>query len=295
MIPLKSMLLEDMGRLDQLPSLPAVVTQLLQVIDDPLASAMDVAYILREDPPLTARVLRMANSVVYGNRARVVSVPQAVLRLGMVEIRNMVLSLAVIRALARSGRRLDHRAFWQHCLTVALAAEALSRRMPRQETDDDDAAFAAGLLHDIGRLVLDQFFPEAFEVVGKRMQRDTLTLVEAERREMDVDHAEIGGLVATRWGLPEAIVAGVHFHHRPDDAAPSVRRSPLIVHAAEQICVAHGIGDPLEGLPITEPAPTLEALGVSTGQVKEVVAEAVDGARKSALLIAIARSSGPSR
>ena len=295
MIPLKSMLLDNLGQLDQLPSLPAVVTQLLQVIDDPLASAMDVAYILREDPPLTARVLRMANSVVYGNRARVVSVPQAVLRLGMVEIRNMVLSLAVIRALARSGRRLDHRAFWQHCLTVALAAEALSRRLPRPETDDEDAAFAAGLLHDIGRLVLDQFFPEAFAAVAARMQRDNLTLVEAERRELDIDHAEIGGLVATRWGLPEPIVVGVNFHHRADHAAPTIRRSPMIVQAAEQICVAHGIGDPLEGLPVTEPSAELEALGVTTGQVKDIVAEAVEGARKSALLIAIARSTPPSR
>jgi putative nucleotidyltransferase with HDIG domain len=280
---------QDLSRLDQLPSLPAVVSHLMDVIDDPLASAMDVAYLLREDPPLTARVLRMANSPVYGGRLRIMSVPQAVLRLGMLEIRNLVLSLGVIRAMSGFGRRLDYRAFWQHSLTVALATEALARYLPRESHGDDDGAFAAGLLHDIGRLVLDQFYPDAYESAATLMDRENLTLPEAERRALDTDHAEIGKLVVERWCLPEPIVIGIAYHHRPEDALPSQRRVATLVHVAEQTCTAHGLGDPLERVSPVEPVEAWESLGLSAGCIGGVVEATLAGARKSALLLALAR------
>ena len=280
---------EDLGRLERLPSLPAVVTRLIEMIDDPMASAMDVAYTLREDPPLTARVLRMANSPVYGGRFRVMSVPQAVMRLGMLEIRNIVMSLGVIRSMFGAGRRLDYRAFWHHSLTVALASETLAQLLPRDTEASDDGTFAAGLLHDIGRFVLDQFYPKEYDAATAHMDKEHSSLVSAERLTLGVDHAEMGGLLAERWGLPEPITAGVWFHHRPDDAPPSLRRTAQLVRVAEQTCVAHGLGDPLEGEPVAEPEADWEALGLNPGQVKDVVSATLVGARKSALLVTLAR------
>jgi putative nucleotidyltransferase with HDIG domain len=285
----RSAFLADPRRLDKLPTLPLVVRHLLDVIDDPLASALDIAYVLREDPPLTARVLRMANSPVYGGRTRIMSVPQAVLRLGMVEIRNVVLSLGVIQAMARFGRRLDYRAFWHHSLTVAIAAETLSRLVPADDPAEDDGAFAAGLLHDIGRLVLDHFYPEAAEAVTVRMEAERLPLCAAERAVLDMDHAEIGGVVASRWSLPEPIVAGVAHHHDEDDAPPGRRHLPRLVRLAEQTCVAHGLGDPVEGIEVAEPTADLKACGLDAAGIAQVVQEAIAGARKSAVLLAVGR------
>ncbi|MBI1847827.1 MAG: HDOD domain-containing protein, partial [Candidatus Rokubacteria bacterium] len=282
--------LEELHRLDSIPSLPAVVTELLQVIDDPMASAMDVAYILREDPPLTARVLRMANSVIYGSRTQIMSVPQAVMRLGMVEIKNLVMSLGVIRALARLGRKLDLFGFWQHSLTVALSSEAIARVLPREgHHDDDEGAFAAGLLHDIGRLVLDQFYPDAFDRAVTVMEKESIPLVVAERRELGIDHAEIGGLVAERWGLPDPITSAIAYHHRPDDLPPTMRRISTVIRVAELTCAGHSLGDGLEGLPPVEATAEWLALGLTAVQMKDVVEETIAGARKSALLIALSK------
>ena len=284
----KSRFHEDLDRLDHLPSLPAVVTRLIEMLDDPLASAMDVAYTLREDPPLTARVLRMANSPVYGGRFRIMSVPQAVLRLGMLEIQKIVMSLGVIRSVLGQGRRLDYRAFWQHSLTVALASESLAEMLPAQDGQREDSIFATGLLHDIGRFVLDQFYPEEYDAAVALMHAEHLPQRTAERRLLGTDHAELGGLLARHWRLPDPIVAGIWHHHDPEAALPSLRWNALVVHVAEQTCVAHGLGDPLEGEPVAEPAAEWEALGLDPSRVKQVVSATIIGARKSAVLLAIA-------
>jgi putative nucleotidyltransferase with HDIG domain len=283
----RSQFLEDLERLDNLPSLPAVVTRLVRLVDDPMASAMDVAYALREDPPLTARVLRMANSPVYGGRFRILSVPQAVMRLGMLEIRNLVLSLGVIRGMLGAGRRLDYRAFWHHALTVALATEALAETA-RGGDGDDEGAFAAGLLHDIGRFLLDQFYAEAFDAAAGLAAAERLPLPVAERRRLGIDHAEIGGRLATHWSLPEPIVAGIAHHHNPEAAVPSLRRIALLVRVAEQTCAAHGLGDAAEGDLPSEPQADWEALGLGEGDIKRVIAATLLGARKSATLLSLA-------
>lgn len=288
MLDLRTRFVDDLARLEQLPSLPAVVTRLIEMIDDPLASAMDVAHTLREDPPLTARVLRMANSPVYGGRFRIMSVPQAVLRLGMLEIRNVVMSLGVIRSMLGAGRRLDYRTFWHHSLTVALAAETLAEVAPRQRDSEDEGVFAAGLLHDIGRFILDQYYAADYDTAIEAMDRERIPLCEAEQRALGVDHAELGGLLAERWGLPEPIVAGIAGHHDPEVVLPTLRRNALLVRVAERTCVAHGLGDPLEGGLPAEPSEDWEALGLDQSGIKQVVNATVLGARKSALLLALA-------
>jgi putative nucleotidyltransferase with HDIG domain len=285
----KSTFLDDVGSLDHLPSLPTIVTQLMEVIDDPLASALDVAHILREDPPLTARVLRMANSALYGGRMRIMSVPQAVLRLGMLEIRNVVVSLTLLNAMARFGRRLNYRTFWHHSLTVALATETLTRLVPADDMTDDDGAFATGLLHDIGRLLLDQFYPQAYDEVARVAEDEQIPLIEAERRTLGMDHAEIGALLGGRWSLPEPIVRGIRYHHAPDDAPPASRRIAGLVRLAEQVCAANGLGDPLEAEPAADPLSTLGRLGVGAERSAGVVEAALAGARKSAVLLVLSR------
>jgi putative nucleotidyltransferase with HDIG domain len=284
---LRARFLDDLDRLHHLPTLPAVVTRLMALVNDPMVSAMDLAYTLREDPPLTARVLRMANSPVYGGRARVLSVPQAVLRLGMNEIRNVVMSLGVVRAVFGPGRRLNHRAFWQHSLTVARATESLASALPPDPDGHDEAAFAVGLLHDIGRLVLDQVYPEAYDAALGIMEGSRVGLDEAERQATGLDHAEIGALLAQRWGLPDPIVSGIAYHHRPAEALPSLRRTAVLARVAEQTAVAHGLGDPVEGASVEEPAEGWRLLGLHPTRVASVVEATVAGARKSALLLSL--------
>ena len=284
----RARIIDDLAQLDTLPALPAVVSRLLTMVDDPMVSAMDVAYILRQDPALTARILRMANSPVYGGRYRIVSVPQAVLRLGMTEVRNLVMSLGIIRAVFGKGRRLDYRAFWHHSLTVALASEALGAALPPDPEGADEGAFATGLLHDIGRLALDQLYPEAYDEAMRVMVESKLPLLDAERRAIGIDHAEVGRALAKRWGLPDTIVSGLAYHHRPEEAPPHLARSALLVNVAEQTCRAHGLGDPLEGGEIEEPTQRWQDLGLAPERVTKLVTTTIAGARKSAVLLSLA-------
>jgi putative nucleotidyltransferase with HDIG domain len=285
-IRFRSVFLDDVGRLDQLPSLPTIVTQLLEVMDDPLASALDVAHILREDPPLTARVLRLANSALYAGHTRVMSVPQAVLRVGMLEIRNVVVSLSLISSMKRFGRRLNYRVFWHHSLNIAMAAEALARLVPGEDVDEDDGAFATALLHDIGRLVLDQFYPEAYDEAARVAETAGIPLVEGEWRALEMNHAEIGAHLAGRWQLPDPIARGIRFHHAPEDLPPSMRRLAGLIRLAEQLCSANGLGDPLERERPVVVDEALAAMGVGADRSAEVVDAAVAAARKSSALLA---------
>jgi HD-like signal output (HDOD) protein len=272
----------DLAAMDQLPSLPGVVSTLLTMLNDPRSSMQDLGQALREDPPLTARVLRLANSPVYGGGARILSVADAIMRMGVLEVQNLIMSVGLLRSLQRGRADLDYRAFWTHWFTVATATEALSRLAP-VPGEQDGGAFTVGLLHDIGRFVLAGFYPaDAAAVQGERARR-RLSLLAAEHRALGMDHAEIGRRLAERWGLPEPIVAGLAHHHQPEQAGPAVRRLPLLVWVAEATCIGAGLGDPDE-----EPGDVTagwEALGVDPARAQDVVGAATASAAKSATLL----------
>jgi putative nucleotidyltransferase with HDIG domain len=280
----KARFVDDLHQMDQFPSLPTVVTRLMTMIKDPKVSTQDLGRALREDPPLTARVLRMANSPVYGSGTRILSVPEAMMRLGMLEVQNLIMSVGLIRTLQRSNRGLDYRAFWNHWYTVATAAEALAR-VTVSSGDQDGGAFTAGLLHDIGRFVLAQFYPDAVALVTKEMTQRRLPLCAAERRVLGIDHAEMGGLLATRWGLPKPILAAISHHHEPESADATLRRLPLLVHVAERTCETFDLGDPGEAEPGDGLSAAWAALGADQEQAQQVITTATASAAKSALLL----------
>lgn len=285
----KERFLADLDLLPPLPSFPPVIARLMKIINDYDSSVLDVAWILREDPGLTVRVLRMANSPVYGARMAVTSVSQAVLRLGMVQIRNIILTLGIIRTLESWGGR-DRKAFWLHSVTVAFATEAiLQLAVPSAEENDDDGAFAAGLLHDIGLLVLWEYYPSVFVEISRLASEQGRPRYEAEMAALETDHGRIGALIAARWGLPPPIVSGIDFHHQPGLAPPEDRRVADLVHLAECICSREGIGDAGDGLPSDPDPETLQNLGLDPALFPEIINRTQDLAKKSALLIELAR------
>jgi HD-like signal output (HDOD) protein len=275
---------QDLARMDQLPSLPAVVARLLDLINDPKASMDDLVRALREDPPLTARVLRLANSPVYGGGARILSVADAMMRMGLIEVQNLIMSVGLLRSLQGARRGLDYRSYWSHWFTVGTATEALARVAPGGG-EQDAGAFTVGLLHDIGRFVVTGFYPEAAAGVLREQAQRRIPAVAAEVRVLGMDHAEVGGLLAERWGLPRPIVAGLAHHHHPEQAEPDLRRLPLLVNLAERICAGAGLGDPDEDEGAGDLAAACAAVGVDEAQTQAVAAAATASAGKSAALL----------
>jgi putative nucleotidyltransferase with HDIG domain len=206
-----------------LPTFPAVASRLIEEVARPDATSEEIGRILSRDPALTARTLKLANSDFYGFPRKVGSVDLAVLVLGTHTIRDLVLTSSVLQALGRTGSSLE--GLLSHSMACGIAARALAERAKYRLTGD---AYAAGLLHDVGKVVLRQADPERFDQVLARCRATNVAAAEAERELFGSDHAEVGGWLAERWGLPADIVEAIACHHRPDAATRNPALASLV-------------------------------------------------------------------
>lgn len=200
----------------QIPSLPVVVTKLLKVINHPNSSADDAAKFIEKDIGMAGKVLKLANSPYYGIPNTINTVNSAVVILGFNAIKSIVLSTSVVKMFPnRPGSTVFNRvAFWKHCVEVAIFSRFLSLRLPGRNVDPE-IAFSAGLLHDIGTMVLDQTLPAEYMETIQAARRDAVPLEIKEAELMGVTHAEISGLLLEKWDIPEALRLPTAFHHEP--------------------------------------------------------------------------------
>ena len=213
-----------------LPTLPPVASRLVEAVARMDAETTEeVARILALDPGLTARTLRLANSDCYGFPRKVGSVELAVLVLGPGTIRDLVLTASVVQTLGPSDRALTE--LWNHAMACGVAARALGERVQYRLLGE---AYAAGLLHDIGAVLLRQRNPERFEAALALARTHGTPLEEAERGLYGSDHSEVGGWLAERWGLPGEIVEAIACHHRPWEAVRAPELTAL-VHIADSL------------------------------------------------------------
>lgn len=258
---------------DQLPTLPTVVFQLHAALDDENVTTSQVAAIIERDVALTARLLRAANSAAFARGpGQVTTVSAAIQRLGLSQVRSLCLVLAVVQAFGR-GRGLDHEALWAHSAAVGLVAKALWGRAGLQGPVNADDLYVAGLLHDVGLLILDQFFAADFDAVTAGRAELDLPLWEHEEDHLGMDHGEIGGLLLGRWGLPAPIVDAVTHHNHPQAAPAAHRNLCRVVQAAESLCQAEPLGLGAEGPPSPSPEEALAALGFPQSGLPELMAE----------------------
>lgn len=262
------------NRGEDLPTLPTIVLKLHRVLDDPDAGAADVAAVIEQDPALTARLLRAANSAAFARGgSAVTSVPAAVTRMGLNQVRAVCVVLAVVNAF--SGRRgtLDHGVFWTHSATVASLTAQLWDRigLAREITPED--AYVVGLLHDVGLLVLDQHFPEDLAAVLERRQDPEAELWRVEEEHLGLDHGTIASLLLGRWSLPPVVAETVAHHHHPSSAPGSCRQLAEIVEAAEALCWEASAQLPIEGRPRLTAREALEQLGIPPREVAGLLAE----------------------
>lgn len=225
------LVIDDVVRhLLDLPSLPAVVMELLSSID---AQDVDISVLAKKvshDQALMAKTLRLANSPVYGLQVKVTTLSQAITFLGFQATRNLIIAAAVTGCFAEGKcRGFDYKAFWRHSIATAACAKVLARRMKFNQ----DYAFTAGLLHDIGRLVLVTSFPEQYaKAIAYRKEHDC-ELLEAERHVLGVDHVAAGVALAGHWNFSDTMRVAIAHHHDPE--APGAGFLATIVHVANAI------------------------------------------------------------
>lgn len=195
----------------RLPSLPAIVGRLNEVLADRLPAMGEVSELISEDPALAARVLRLVNSPLYPFQGRVDSLQRAVTLIGVREIRNLALAAAAVDlGREQTNRLFSIEQFWRHSLFVALISRGLAAAIGQREIE---RFFVMGLLHDLGALALYHQFPDQGRVAAERSVRERRPLAEVEQELIGFNHAEAGGHLMRRWNLPESIVAAVAGHH----------------------------------------------------------------------------------
>jgi putative nucleotidyltransferase with HDIG domain len=221
---------EVVARLQDLPSLPAVVMELLTSIDQQDIDISVLARKVSHDQALTAKTLRLANSSTYGLQVKVTTIQQAITFLGFQSTRNLITAAAVTGCFAGGGcAGFNDKAFWRHSIATAACARVLARRMRFNQ----DYAFTAGLLHDIGRLVLVSSFPERYaEVIAWRAAHDCELLV-AERTMLGTDHLAAGVALAEHWNFSDTMKLAIAHHHGPE--APGAGFLATIIHVANAI------------------------------------------------------------
>lgn len=261
-------LADIVSHIHSLPAMPAVALELLQTLSggDPDVDAL--ASRIARDQAITARVLRVANSPFYGLQMRVGSIHDAIVVLGFSAVRSLVLTSAVVTTLPAgkcAGFSADR--FWRHVLGTAVAAQALARPLRRKP----ESLFIAGLLHDIGRLVMLSANPEGFaRVIQIAAERDC-HLVDVEAEIFGCDHTAVGAAIAQHWNFPADIVEALAFHHNPAQTAPGSLAA--IIHYADGIAKALD----LEGAENTQMArlqsAAIDALGLDWETLTAVLAE----------------------
>ena len=234
-----------LDRIDNLPTLPAValeVGQLLQDYDTPVEAVCET---IEKDQAMVPRILKLVNSAFFGLRSNVSNISHAVVLLGFNTIRNAVVSVAVIRAMPgrKALRGFDVTQFWSHAVSVAVTSKHLAEKSHLHYAGD---AFTAGLLHDVGKLVMFLYFQDIFSGIWSRVRQEGCSFHEAEKCEGPVNHAEIGAYMARRWQLPERLSDAIAFHHAVDEKAADLNLL-LIVHAAD-IIANHAAADD-DGIP----------------------------------------------
>ena len=237
-------------QINELPSLPQVVLRLVQTLDDPSSSAMDVENILALDQSATARLLAVANSAYYGMHHAVNTVGRAVIVLGLEEVRGIAMGSALSTLLTNSGFSSTEaaRRLWLHALAVQEASLLVARSAGLARAD---LAGTAGLLHDLGWVVIMKLEPEKWDVLENAVLGQDKTISEAEKLAM-ASHQQAGESLAAHWDMPPALAEVMAHHHSPRPESPHYALCQ-VVQLADYLACSLGLG-PLKGKEAAAPA-----------------------------------------
>ena len=250
--------------------LPTTANRVLQAMNDPLASGEHIANLMRLDQALAADVLRFANAAIFAGNRQTASVQEAVMRLGFARVRSLVLGAATANLITGrlNGYGLGATELWDHSVVTASLARYVAEAVGYRDLEE---AYVAGLLHDIGKLVLDQYVHVDSNVLVELMNRQHLQLWQAEEKIFGLDHGAVGGLMAQKWQFPTSLADAIRCHHWPSLA--SVRPElAAIVNIADALPPRHHKHRPLWAAPQAHPE-SLRILNLDEYRLERLRAE----------------------
>ena len=250
------------------PTLPMIISKINELVNLPETSAKDIETIIAKDQVLTGKLLRLVNSPFYGFPQKINTISRAVGIIGFEALRNLVFSSSVINMFKSQGSEIfKPAAFWKHSVGTALAAKELARHLGEKQVEE---FFVGGLIHDIGKLVHEEYFGDGFRQACGLALRKEILLRQAEQEVLHFTHDQTGGLLLTQWNLPPKVIAMTRYHHEPAEAR-EYQREAGIIHLADILCRAKGLGSGGDNrMPLLDQA-TWNSLGLTLGDVEQVL------------------------
>ncbi len=280
-----------------LPTLPLVVTRILQLVSDQESSVDDAANLIRTDHAIAAKILKVVNTAFYGFPKRITTISQAVVILGFNPIKHLLLSVSVFDLFRDKNNdrvSFDLKKFWGHSLGTAVASEMIAKTTGYPQPEE---AFLAGLLHDLGKIILCLYLPDEFSQALDTVLKQELYFYQAEKKVFETDHGLIGKWVADKWNLPPLLVSAIRNHHQTPTfikkLEPASAQLTAIVKIADGIIKREDIG--FSGdyrIPAKEPE-LLDFIGLSDSDYDQVFIKLKEGIQKAAEVLNISNQELP--
>ncbi|NUN49571.1 MAG: HDOD domain-containing protein [Candidatus Brocadiae bacterium] len=276
------------GRIQGLPTLPQILSSMNRLMTNPRTSAKEVAQLISSDPAITSKVLRVVNSSFYGFPNRISTVTHAIVILGFNTARSIVLSTSIFDALKKPETTggFDRLAFWRHSIATGAVTRVVGRRAGFAAMEE---FFLAGLLHDVGKIVLDSYFPAEFARIQAAVREKDAAMVDVEPEILGgVTHAQIGGWLLEKWSLSRGLVDSVAHHHNPALAGENIKAA-AVVHLgdilARALCI--GSGGDRRMPPFSDAA--WSALGIDPAAIPDILREGAEEAERAMVFLEFAR------
>ena len=255
-----------------IPTIPSVLKQLSTIIENPKVSLNEISHFVSQDPALTTKILQMVNSALYGFPGRISSVNHAVMLLGLNVVKGLLLSVSVFEIMHKAMIGLR-----EHSIGVAIVSREIARKKGLKEPEE---VFVAGLLHDVGKVILTLAWPEEYDRTVREAESAGIAIFDAERNQFSETHAAVAGWLSEKWHFPKKLCECIANHHRPHTSALAPFETAM-VHTADVIVKARGIGYSGDRLVPDVSARAWETLALSEADLREILKELEDSVEQA--------------
>jgi HD-like signal output (HDOD) protein len=256
--------------LGEIATLPEVTVKIIQVVENPKSTARDLHEIIKNDPALSTRLLKVVNSAFYGLPGQIASVDRAIVLLGLSAVKNIAIAASMTHLFNSSSQieGMSSAEVWKHSIGVAVCCRMISAAQGRPNVEE---SFLAGLIHDIGLLVERQVFPKQLAHAVARHHQQGGDFCEVEREIIGADHQAFGMALATKWRFPSTLCTAIGYHHKPMELAPVNQELSIAVHVADVLACRQQIGFSMTAANEQYSEEMLERLKLNPSIIEDIV------------------------
>ena len=266
-----------MSLVSDIATLPEVTVKIISIVEAPRSTARDLHEVIKTDPALSARLLKVVNSAFYGLPGQVSTIDRAIVLLGLSTVKNIAIAASISRLF--TGERISEtftgKDIWRHSVAVAVLTRQIYQHAFSHQPDAEEA-FLCGLIHDLGLLVIRQAFPEQLAQVIDHCAKKGGNFCEVEEKIVGANHQQFGQQLAAKWKFPTRLRTVLGYHHAVDTLSPENRAMAAVIHVADTIAAQEKIGFPLTAAEQTLAPELLASIDLTPDAVEEFRAGLAD-------------------